>query len=227
MLIIFLSLTACRSSAQSGNLLKNDNQATTKVQSQSNAATVPPTPPMTKSENPFANLPAELATKGKLTAENGKSCQNASEIKFKQGVKVRTYQVEFQSGEKSVIIEDYAANREIVNYKGEQLRPYIDENLVNEYILSAKAGQTMTLQVSPAQRKGVREDARLDVGGLYLEVATLEDCKNVEILPLAWKTDKQVHGKFPVKLPKTGDYSILVASSAFEESGYRLKVTIE
>lgn len=132
-----------------------------------------------------------------------------------------------QAAQDNGIIEDYAANREIVNVDGEQLRPYIDENLVNEYIVSAKAGQTMTLQVAPAQRKEVREDALTDVGGLYLEIAALEGCKNVETLPLAWKTDKEVRGKFRVKLPKTGDYSVLVTSSQSEETGYRLKIIIE
>ncbi len=60
-----------------------------------------------------------------------------------------------------------------------------------------------------------------------MEISTLDDCKNIETLPLAWKTDKEVRGKFRIKLPKTGDYSILVASYTFEESGYQLKVTIE
>ncbi|MBA3694310.1 MAG: hypothetical protein H0W77_12875 [Acidobacteria bacterium] len=189
LLIIFLSLTACRSSAHSENSLKGGNpQPTTKIETQDNASTTPiaavsPTP--TKSENPFTILPAELATKGKLTSDNVKSCQSASEITFKQGVKVRTYRVDFASSEKSVIIEDYAANREIVNVKGEQANPSIDENLVNEYILSAKAGQAMTLQVSPPQRKEIKNEARIDVGGLYLEITTLDDCKNVEKLPLA------------------------------------------
>lgn len=234
LLFVLLSLSACSSSAQTDNLSKESNRTptTTKIETQNNnsrasVATVSPTPPTKQSENEFANLPAELASKGKLTFDNTKSCQSSSEINFKQGVKVRTYRIEFASGEKSVIIEDYAANREIVNQKGEQLNGNIDENLVNEYIVSAKAGQTMTLQVSPAQRKEVREDARLDVGGLYLEIATLEGCKNVETLPLAWKTDKEVRGNFRIKLPKTGDYSILVTSSTFEESGYRLKVTIQ
>lgn len=235
LLIILLSLSACNSSAQTDNSSKGSNQTqpTTKIETHNNnsrasAANISPTPP-TKSENEFAILPAELASKGKLTAENGKSCQNSSEFferEFDRKARVRTYRVEFASGENSVIIEDYAANREIVGANGKQLRPYIDENLVNEYIVSAKAGQTMTLQVSPAQRKEVREDARLDVGGLYLEIATLEDCKNVETLPLAWKTDAEVRGKFRIKLPKTGDYSILVASQD-EESGYRLKVIIQ
>ncbi len=237
LLVVLLSLSACSSSAQSDNNSSkggNQKQPTTKIETQNNdsmasVAAASPTPPI-KSENEFADLSAELASKGKLIVENGKSCQNSSEVlerKFDRKTRVRAYRVEFASGERSVIIEDYAANREIVNYKGEQLRPYINENLINEYILSATSGQTMTLQVSPAQRKAVRDDARLDVGGLYLEIAVLEDCKNVETLPLAWKTDKEVREKFRFKLPKTGDYSILVASGAFEETGYRLKVTIE
>ncbi len=232
LLIIFLSLTACRSLAQSDNSSKNDNQLKTEIQLQNTTSITPvviasPTT-IIKSENPFADLPAELMTKGDLQAKNSDKCQLfSSEAKEKHKNKTRSYQIKFASGEKSVIIEDYAANREIVNYKGEQLRPYINENLINKYILSATSGQTMTLQVSPAQRKAVRDDARLDVGGLYLEIAVLEDCKNVETLPLAWKTDKEVREKFRFKLPKTGDYSILVASGAFEETGYRLKVTIE
>ncbi len=228
LLIIFLSLTACRSLAQSDNSSKNDNQLKTEIQLQNTTSITPvviasPTT-IIKSENPFADLPAELMTKGDLQAKNSDKCQLfSSEAKEKHKNKTRSYQIKFASGEKSVIIEDYAANREIVNVKGEQLRPYIDENLLNEYILSAKAGQTMTLQLMPPQRKEIRND----VGGLTLEVFALEDCKNIDTIALSRKSDAEVRGKFHIKLPRTGDYFILVTSQMTEETGYQLKITIQ
>lgn len=231
LLIILLSLSACSSSAQTDNSSKGGNQTqpTTKVETQNynsraSVADVSPTPPPTKSENPFANLPAELAGKGKLAAESSDKCQLfSSKTIEKYRTKIRSYRIEFASGEKSVIIEDYAANRKFVNASGEQANSSIDESLVNEYILSAKAGQTVTLQVSPAQRKEVRSD----VSGLTLEVFALEDCKNIDTIALSRKSDAEVYRRFRIKLPKSGNYFVLVTSQMTEETGYRLKIAIQ
>jgi hypothetical protein len=173
------------------------------------------TPPPFQSKNPRAIQAAQLLTKGELQANSTDKCQrfNQNDVEnFK--TRVKTYRLKFQGGQKSLMIEDYSTNNDADNKRASN----IDESILNEYVLSARAGQKMTLEVLPAMRKDVEDFS----GSLFLSIYN-PNCENLKEIDLVRKEQRA----FTLMLPDTGDYLISAEVLGVPQTFYRLKVTVQ
>ncbi len=208
-LVVFLAfcLSGCGSSAQTEVSQSADGD------SSQPSPIAAPTP--FQSKNPRTNQTAKLLTNGELQAESADKCQrfNQNDVEnFK--TRVKTYRLKFQGGQKSLMVEDYSTNNDADNKKASN----IDESIVNEYMLTARAGQTMTLEVLSSTQRDVKDFS----GSLFLSVYN-PNCENLKEIDLVRKERRA----FTLMLPDAGDYLISAEVLGIPETFYRLKVTIQ